>query len=428
MAVLFLVGVLILLWKGRLFPLASVSMGWAVLLGCFLMYPFFQAVPLPLSWVEALSPERFNWLKTAAEMTGLKINWSSLSYTPLDTLFSGAWWIFLLLFALILYKALKKEKRTLGWFFSLLFAIATLEAFYGLFQALIPSLGVLWTQIEVGKGCARGTFINRNHYAAFLGMLWPLLLARLLAMGPESEANPSGHVTHDKEQLGLIRQRQMFMGFMIGLIVLALFFSRSRGGIVSSLIALTVFVILGKKRRAELLVFIAGCWFVMFVYGGMIGFDAILERFNQLGEEKIARFLTWRETWALSQDHLTTGSGLGSYSTVFRLYQTHLPDFKWVGHAHNDYLQLMAELGLPVATGMCLFGWGYWWRMALRLWRRSNQTSRGDHYLAAGALAGASSFLVHCLAEFNWQIPANQLLFVSLLVLIKVYCPKRQER
>ncbi len=63
-------------------------------------------------------------------------------------------------------------------------ALAVLEAIYGLIQALIPSLGVLWVDyIKNYLGDARGTFINRNHFAGFIEMVWPLALGYTLAMG-----------------------------------------------------------------------------------------------------------------------------------------------------------------------------------------------------------------------------------------------------
>ena len=45
-------------------------------------------------------------------------------------------------------------------------------------------------------------------------------------------------------------------------------------------------------------------------------------------------------------------------------------------------------------------------------------TSPSSHLLAVGALAGSASFLLHSWVEFNWQIPANALTFVFLLVLM----------
>ena len=57
------------------------------------------------------------------------------------------------------------------------------EAVYGLIQALVPSMGVLWVDyVQAYLGTARGTFINRNNFAGFIEMIWPLALGVTLAM------------------------------------------------------------------------------------------------------------------------------------------------------------------------------------------------------------------------------------------------------
>ena len=144
---------------------------------------------------------------------------------------------------------------------------------------------------------------------------------------------------------------------------------------------------------------------------------------------------------SLIRDHWLTGAGLGTFPDVIRVYQSHLTDQFAIVHAHNDYLELAGDLGVPVATAMALLVWGYWWDCARRLLRESalagnergarssaagNSVSALDRdqlerrrLLALGALAGSAAFLCHSWVEFNWQIPANQLYFLVLLVLMK---------
>jgi hypothetical protein len=68
---LFLLVFILVLWSGRSLPFPNLASKWILLLGIILIYPFFQAVPLPLSWLQTLSPERFFWLSKAGEVTGL---------------------------------------------------------------------------------------------------------------------------------------------------------------------------------------------------------------------------------------------------------------------------------------------------------------------------------------------------------------------
>ena len=167
-----------------------------------------------------------------------------------------------------------------------------------------------------------------------------------------------------------------------------------------------------------------------------------MARFNELELDTSGRGRIWEDSWQLIRDHWLTGAGLGTFPDVIRVYQSHLTDQFAIVHAHNDYLELAGELGLPVAAAMTLLAWGYWWACARRLLRASALASneRGARsraaengvpaldrdqlekrrLLALGALAGSAAFLCHSWVEFNWQIPANQLYFLVLLVLMKV--------
>lgn len=409
-------------------PLRAVW-GWsaAVLL---LAYPLLQTVPLPTTPPTLLSPRRLLWLDAAGQAVGRPATFGSISYTPLATFCEGfLWWLFLLLFALLLGRRLRAPGR-LDWLYRLLFLVAAAEAGYGLLQVLIPSVGVLW--VEPGQGVARGTFINRNHYACFLGMLWPLLLTYVWAAdGGRPPAGADRELSYpERERLSRLRQKQVFHGFVIGLMLLALFFSQSRGGIIGSLAALTVLVAVSRRMRTRrMLVLVLGVWAVMLSYGGIIGFEAILQRFDQLELGAAGRVQLWRTALAILADHPWTGIGVGAFGDLFRVYQDFLDDTMTSSHAHNDYLQLLVELGAPVGALLLTAVWAYWWRTACRLARARRREGRETAAEAAaelrrlpavGALAGVAAFLCHAWVEFNWQVPANALYFVLLLVLMRV--------
>ena len=433
-------------WHG-----GNLSKKWLVGLGLLLLYPLFQTLPLSPSWIGQLSPTLMAWKERAKDVALAPSGYFSISYSPLVTFFSVLWWFFLAAYGLLFRKSVRGASD-LGWFYNTLFWVAGLEAFYGLLQTLIPSLGVLWFWEPTGAGFARGTFVNRNHYAAFLGMLWPVLLGCLLSVRAASEYHHSVS-NAELEQQKKARQKTWFLAFVIGLALLGLFFSQSRGGILGALIASTVFVVFGRKQhRKRAVVFFLGCWLVMFAYGSIIGFHGIVERFDGLEKAAPPRLNIWGDSLRLIQDHWLTGTGLGTHPEVIRVYQSHLTDQYDVVHAHSDYLELAAELGVPVAVMMVLLAWGYWWASALRIATlrravrskeygvrsenavRSWEKGEGSEelgvgcglevekrrLLALGALAGSAAFLCHCWVEFNWQIPANQLYFIVLLVLMRV--------
>lgn len=83
------------------------------------------------------------------------------------------------------------------------------------------------------------------------------------------------------------------------------------------------------------------------------------------------------------------GSGLGSYREVYRLFESPSEvNSTFVNHAHNDYLELAVELGLPGVLLMILF-LAWWGATAWQVGR----SQAFDQYAQAGVVAsGRSSF------------------------------------
>jgi O-antigen ligase len=77
-------------------------------------------------------------------------------------------------------------------------------------------------------------------------------------------------------------------------------------------------------------------------------------------------------------------------------------------HAHNDYLEVAADMGIPAA--LLLFG--SLWLLAWKVARKSLTFERRSEKRLAAACAGAMiALLIHSLTDFNLQIPANALIF-----------------
>jgi O-antigen ligase len=119
------------------------------------------------------------------------------------------------------------------------------------------------------------------------------------------------------------------------------------------------------------------------------------------------------DTWHIFEDHPWMGTGLGTLQMVFAPYDT-LYDGRVVNHAHNDYLEALAETGL--AGGLCcgLF-LGMLFFHSLRL-LAEKRTSFGA-ILNLSGLVACTGFLVHSFVDFNLRIPGNALLFFLMAAL-----------
>ena len=380
----------------------------------FFIWTLFLCTPFPFPILSFLSPSHAEILFQSWALTSSAPAWETVSYLSKTAL---SWWVFLLslvLFYLVV-RDLCTERKTLKRVVFLMIGIGLLEAVYGLIQALVPTMGVLWVgYIHDYMGTARGTFINRNSFAAFIGMIWPLALGITLAM--------TGRVYSLKEVLGsdrLNRQALMAMGIIVFL--LALIFTRSRAGIVSGLTGFLAFSIMAqtgiKAVAKHTKIMLGGIIVLLCIYTVTIGVGPIAQRFLTLGADSGSRMDIWRDSLLIINDH-PLGVGLGNYENVFKVYNQSFTSDKTVVHAHNDYLQLLVEAGWIGFSAIMIGFFIFLGKTARRIKQLDFNRDSLRFYLAVGAFSGLISMSVHCLFDFNLQIPANCLYFVVLMAIL----------
>jgi O-antigen ligase len=80
-------------------------------------------------------------------------------------------------------------------------------------------------------------------------------------------------------------------------------------------------------------------------------------------------------------------------------------------HAHNDYVEAVAETGL-VGAALILSALALFLRLAFRRWGRPLQSQ--NDWFRLGAALGCCGLLVHSFLDFNLHIPANAAWFAVL--------------
>ena len=138
-----------------------------------------------------------------------------------------------------------------------------------------------------------------------------------------------------------------------------------------------------------------------------IGIEPLLGRFENLEEQWLleqGRTAVWRDSVPAVEDFWLTGSGLSSFRYVGAAYRSFGGQifYSW---AHNDYLQLAIELGLP---GVLLFVWIA--LVVIRGTRRVREDLAGDTallHLHSGFVAAVVAIALHSFTDFSLHIPAN---------------------
>jgi hypothetical protein len=106
------------------------------------------------------------------------------------------------------------------------------------------------------------------------------------------------------------------------------------------------------------------------------------------------RYELWRLAWLDGRDHPWLGSGAGSYERYFLQHQP--PDVGRVRDAHGLYVETFAELG-PVGLIFLLACLGIPLLVAVRA---------RMHPLVPAAAGAYAAFLVHAIADWDWELPA----------------------
>jgi O-antigen ligase len=216
---------------------------------------------------------------------------------------------------------------------------------------------------------AFGTFGQPNPFGGFMGLLIPLAVTGALA-----QLITIGRRWRDVRRLhSAACFRLMYYGTAAALMMAALIMSWSRGAWLGLGVSLAV-VALALPRRvivsAALAAALAGGLGAVVVSGQLP--PSISARLATISEDLfsvrdvrgveinpdnyavIERLAHWQAAVGMATDHPWTGVGLGNYEAAYPAYR--LVNWKFpLGHAHNYYLNVLAETGIIGVTAYLAF-------------------------------------------------------------------------
>jgi O-antigen ligase len=377
-------------------------------MGLLLAWMVFQTAPLPPALVARLTPE--HWLAVAAAhaATGQDPGaWVALSVAPSATI-QRLLDVVPAMAALVVAREMAWWWRDRIWIaLAPVVGVAALESLLGLAQ-------FYFTRSAGGEtGSVTGTYVNRNHFAGLLEMAFPL--AVVLAIS----AWRKGATLSDQTVGPALRAALLLV--ISACLLTGVVLSLSRMGFLSTLAAaaFTMLIVpLSQTNRAQPGWRRAWRWGVPLALPLLILIllpnRELVLRFADMASTqeltKDTRLEIWQDTRQLIGDYKWTGTGPGAYAHGFYRYKTVAP-VNTVDFAHNDYLQLLAELGIPGGLlAAALVGWIVVRTLRAVLWRRGT----GNWEVAVGLFASLATIGLHSLADFNMYIPANALAFAWL--------------
>ncbi len=289
---------------------------------------------------------------------------------------------------------------------------------YAIFQFATKSNHV-WNFISPYQGRGMGTYICPNHLAGFLEMLLPVALALLLA-------GRHGHVA------------KIFIGYAALVILAGIAVTVSRGGWISTAIALVIFFLLLLTRRgyriqsALLLVVLVSVALLFIPKAGYVR-DQTGKIFTEKGYIGDARFELWRPTIKMWRDNFWFGVGPGQFDHRFREYRPENIQLR-PGHAHNDFLNTLADWGIAggalVAGALALLFLSVTktWNVVRNATSGSGKNRSNKFAALLGASVGLLAIFLHSAVDFNMHIPANAILAITLMAILTAHLRFATER
>lgn len=352
-----------------------------------LAYPLIQLIPLPVSVINLIHP-KFRELITISP--GISPVFHSVSPYPFATEMEICrLFIYLTVFFLASF-GIRDEEGVLRVIRALI-VFGFILAIFAIVQHATWNGKIYWFKKPIHENAMPfGPYVNKSHFAGFIGMIIPLALGISLW---------SGRI-----------EKKLIFAFLGIIMAIALFFSLSRGGIVSFLAGMIVFsvLILAKGMSKKRLIPIAVFALILGAYLLFLGVSPIVTRFAQSEATIQQRLAAWMGTLLAFKDYAVLGSGFGTFQYIFKIYQ---PDglYLYWDYAHNDYLELLLELGIVGIVVVAFF-----LLVVLRTIVRTEWHGR-ELYLRAAFLSSISTIAVHSTVDFNFHIPSNALLFFLIL-------------
>ncbi len=236
-----------------------------------------------------------------------------------------------------------------------------------------------------------GTFANKNFFAAQLYAAIPVLAAFAMTMAQKFDVRPL--------------LTMLFTLLFTGLIVAVLAVTGSRAGTMLAMVSLllTVFLVLRLAPKGRAGASIGGS-----IIAGVVAL-VVMAQASMVGILRLAEGDTINDfRTTISEVSMTAanaqfpwGSGFGTFVPVYQLYET--PETiidPYVNYAHNEWLQLAIEGGLPALILLGLFL--LWLAVALVKALRLAPLDPANAMIRASGLV-VVLLLVHAIVDFPFR-------------------------
>lgn len=385
-------------------------------LGAFVLLVWFQTLPLPSAWVQAMSPEAWRVQDGVAPFRLSLDVFQTRLYAALST---GYFCAFLLVLLTVRDRA-RLDQLAMG-----LVVAGVLQAVLAvvLFSATANYQIYFF---EVLHDRTKGSFGYHNHFAGYMELCLSIGVGLMLARLGKDASQGSGWKHVVGRILAFVLSPKMRLRMLLVVMVIALVLTRSRmgnAGFFASLVIVGLISLALTRRSAPAMVTLVISLIVVdvVVVGSWVGLEKVVNRVQETAttidgggaEESIEqRQQAAMAALGLVRDFPAFGTGGGSFYNSFMRYRA--TDKVYFDHAHNDYVELAADYGLVGLGLLGAFVLATFYAAARTLAKRRSSLPRG---IAFGVMMAIVSIAIHSWVDFNLQLPANVLTLMVIMAM-----------
>lgn len=367
--------------------LRDTSVGFGLLLAGAVLLLAVQLVPLPPALWASLPGRAAVWW--GFSLLDQPAPWLPISLAPHATIAAAL--------ALVPPIAIFAAMQRLGAFRSdwLAFALAAAAMMSLLLGVVQVSAGEQWYMFDLtNRGAATGFFANANHLATLLVGSLPFVSATVVTLSVIMPAR-----TREIRIIGSIAALLLLGGVVL---------TGSLAGILLFAVAAAASLLLFPRSR------LARSWVLGAAAAIVIGGAAAASSMVVGHQVSVSsRQQIWLRTAALTAEYLPAGSGIGTFPQVYQAHEDPgSVDRVFVNHAHNDYIEVLLEGGLPALALVIAFLW-WWVRAAIQAWR----SDTGDAVLRAATIA-SGIILAHSFVDYPLRTAAVSVMFAACVALM----------
>lgn len=376
------------------------------LVALFILWTALTLVPLPYGLWSAL-PGR-EPIADAMMRIGVADAAVPVSLAPQSTLSSLPWLLPPAAMFLLTLRADNRRRRRIFW---ALLSFAMLSGALGIIQQVSGPASGLRPYRITNPDSPVGFFANANH-------LGTLLLCAIPAAG--YFAARALHRSRGERRNGLAVAGALILFLLVAIGVIG---SAAAYGL--AVVALVSVVLIYRRAQGPLNALwlgSAGLLFAVMVALALAGPLQTQQLSEEVGSASNSRASIARQTLEIIGDTFPAGSGLGSFPLLYRHYEDPTQvGAEFTNHAHNDYLEIVMELGL-VGLGLIL-GFLAWW--GVRSWQSWRSSSSGAGLGRAGAVM-ILLVLLHSIVDYPIRTSAMAAVFaLACALLVPPPAPRR---